>query len=267
VALTRAKVRLYLPRYPDKALADGSLYKPIQRCLVPLLTNASELVERIDVPIGAPVPPPAPADALSGFEAPAPPHVIRLAPISGARAGLAMLSYTRLGKELDAAAIEPRELPVAIDPAEFDVEPEAPVTELAPDELPGGIDSGHLLHDLFEHADLATVRGAADHVAWIAEPRVADLVVEHGRERGVHARYHAHAARLVHTALAQPLAIVGGDTLPPLVAAPAFAREVEFAYPIPGGGQRGLVRGFIDALVAWDDDLWVLDYKSDQLAG
>jgi hypothetical protein len=33
------------------------------------------------------------------------------------------------------------------------------------------------------------------------------------------------------------------------------------------GAPRGLVKGFIDALVAWDDDLWVLDYKSDLLAG
>jgi hypothetical protein len=30
---------------------------------------------------------------------------------------------------------------------------------------------------------------------------------------------------------------------------------------------RGLVKGFIDALVAWDDELWVLDYKSDLLVG
>ena len=27
------------------------------------------------------------------------------------------------------------------------------------------------------------------------------------------------------------------------------------------------MKGFIDALVAWDDQLWVLDYKSDCLAG
>ncbi len=93
------------------------------------------------------------------------------------------------------------------------------------------------------------------------------MLADHGRERGVAAVHHAHAARLVHAGLTQPLAIVGGDTLPPLVAAPAFAREVEFAYPIPGPTSRGLVRGFIDALVAWDDALWVLDYKSDLLAG
>jgi len=74
---------------------------------------------------------------------------------------------------------------------------------------------------------------------------------------------------LVHATLTAPLAVVGRDPLPALVDAAAFAREVEFAYPIPGTEPRprGLVKGYIDALVAWDDDLWVLDYKSDVLAG
>ena len=54
--------------------------------------------------------------------------------------------------------------------------------------------------------------------------------------------------------------------LPPITEATALAREVEFAYPIPGAPGRGLVKGFIDALVAYGDDLWVLDYKSDRLA-
>src|SRR5262249_11767984 len=58
-----------------------------------------------------------------------------------------------------------------------------------------------------------------------------------------------------------------------------LAREVEFGYPIPAipeipaipdaasPAPRGLVKGFIDALVAWGDELWVLDYKSDLLVG
>jgi ATP-dependent exoDNAse (exonuclease V) beta subunit len=56
-----------------------------------------------------------------------------------------------------------------------------------------------------------------------------------------------------------------------MVDAGALAREVEFGYPLPAdpatGATRGLVKGFIDALVVWDDELWVLDYKSDVLSG
>ena len=190
-----------------------------------------------------------------------------LAPIDGARAGLAMLSYTRLGHHLEAAAIEPGELPVAIDPAEFDVEPEAPQAQIPPDERPRGIDSGLLLHDLLEHAELDRIRHARDAAAWAADPDVAAMIAEHARARGIAPHHHAHAARLVYATLTEPLAVVGRDPLPSLVTAAAFAREVEFAYPIPGPTTRGLVKGYIDALVAWDDALWVLDYKSDVLAG
>ncbi len=77
---------------------------------------------------------------------------------------------------------------------------------------------------------------------------------------------------LIHHTLTAPLALIDGTTLPALADAPRFAREVEFSYPLPAGATvapgRGLVKGFMDALVAWnDDELWVLDYKSDLLAG
>ncbi|MEO8553231.1 MAG: PD-(D/E)XK nuclease family protein, partial [Kofleriaceae bacterium] len=266
VALTRAKIRMYLPRYPDDVVDAKSMYWPIQRCLAPLVQRKDPAFELRDVAMGGPAPAPAPADALAGFEPPPPPVLAPLVPLASRRTGLAMLSYTRLGKELEAAAIEPGELPVAIDPAEFDTEP-ATTTTVGPDELPPGIDSGLLLHDLLEHADLALVRGCTLE-AWVAEPSVRAMIVEHARERGIAATYHAHAARLVHATLTAPLALVGRDPLPPLVDAAGFAREVEFAYPIPGPGRtRGLVKGYIDALVAWDDELWVLDYKSDVLPG
>jgi exodeoxyribonuclease V beta subunit len=270
VALTRAKVAMYLPRYPDEAVDARSMYWSIQRCLAPLAMRGDALLEVREVAMGMPPAPPAPPDALAAFEPPPPPLTAELTPIDARRAGLAMLSYTRLGKQLDAAAIESAELPVAIDPAEFDLEPESPAEiVVGPDELPPGIDSGLLLHDLLEHADLALVRGK-DLAAWTAEPSVREMIVEHARERGIAPAFFAHAARLVHAALTEPLAIVGRDPLPALVEAAAFAREVEFAYPIPtpgDAGPRGLVKGYIDALVAWDDELWVLDYKSDVLAG
>ena len=268
VALTRAKVRMYLPRYGDGVTHDDSAYHPIQRCLLPLVIRRHPLFEIVDVATDLPPQADAPADALAAFDAPAPPAGKPLVAIDGARAGLAMLSYTRLGHQLEAAAIEPGELPVAIDPAEFDVEPESAEATIGPDDLPRGIDSGLLLHDLLEHADLDVIRHARDAATWAAVPDVAAMIAEHARARGIAAHYHAHAARLVYAALTEPLAVVGAAPLPSLATAAAFAREVEFSYPIPGAGSpRGLVKGYVDALVAWDDALWVVDYKSDVLAG
>ncbi len=267
VALTRAKVRMYLPRYGENVVHDDSAYHPIQRCLLPLVIRKHPLFEIVELATDLPPEADAPADALAGFDAPAPPPPAAIIPIDGARAGLAMLSYTRLGHHLDAAAIEPGELPVAIDPAEFDIEPETAEIVIGPNELPRGIDSGLLLHDLLEHADLDVLRRAPDAAGWAADPDVVAMIAEHARARGIAAHYHDHAARLVHAALSQPLVVIGGATLPSLASAAAFAREVEFAYPIPGPHARGLVKGYVDALVAWDDELWVVDYKSDLLAG
>jgi exodeoxyribonuclease V beta subunit len=285
VALTRAQVRLYLPLYGDKVVDGASTYHCIQRCLAPLVARKHELVEIVPVAVGTEPEPPAPPDALAGFDVPAPPPLVTLAPIAPARAGLAMLSYTRLARDLDAVAgvpghgaehhalhIGPAERPLAIDPAEFAIDarpdPAAPPIELPPDELPPGADSGLLLHDIFEHADLAAVRAAADWETWRSDPSVQAMIADRARERGVADTYWAHAARLAHATLRAPLSLVDGHELPPLVEATALAREVEFAYPIPGAvPARGLVKGFIDALVAWGDELWVLDYKSDLLSG
>ncbi|HEY0478235.1 MAG TPA: UvrD-helicase domain-containing protein [Kofleriaceae bacterium] len=278
VGLTRAQVRLYLPIYGDGALHKSAMYLPIQRCVTPWLQPrpaSRVLFEVVTVPVGAPEPPPPPGDALAGFVPPPPPAVAELAPLAADRAGLTMLSYTRLAHDPNVAAIavSPGDA-LAIDPAEFDVDD--PAGEVGADDLPPGADSGLLLHDALEIADLAVAGGAPDGAAWLDQPEVAAQLADKARERGVAERFLPHAAAIVHRTLTAPLALTDGTTLPPLLDARAFAREVEFGYPIPAipaipaeaaPAPRGLVKGFIDALVAWDDELWVLDYKSDVLVG
>jgi ATP-dependent exoDNAse (exonuclease V) beta subunit len=127
-----------------------------------------------------------------------------------------------------------------------------------------------LIHDVLERAELATAQRANDWQGWLADASVAALFAEAARARGVDRMYVPHAARLAFATLTEPMALTDGTTLPPLVAATRLAREVEFAYPLPAAranATRGLVKGFIDALVVYGDELWVLDYKSDALAG
>ncbi len=269
VAMTRAQVRLFLPLYTN--LNKDASYGPVQRCLIASLAHRGAqqraLFETSPIPIGASEPAPPPGDALHGFVAPAPPAVVELAPIESARSGLTMLSYTRLANDLDAAAIAARPGDVlAIDPAEFDVDDT--VGEVGPNELPPGASSGLLLHDVLEVADLAVARGAGDLATWTRDPGVAQQLAHAARTRGVAPSALPHAAALVYQTLTAPLVFADGETRPALVAATALAREVEFAFPLPAmrAPGRGLVKGFIDALVAWEDELWVLDYKSDLLA-
>ena len=268
VALTRAQIRLYLPVYGDGTLKSDAAYGPIQRCLAPWLGPRSGSLggrvsfEKVDVAVGAAPDAPAPPDVLAGFVAPPAPLVREQAPLAPDRAGLVMLSYTRLAHDVDAKlAARPGDI-LALDPAELHVDDGA--GEVGPSDLPPGADSGLVLHDVLETADLAQLRGATLD-AWAARPAVRAQLADAARHRGIDPKYLPHAAQLVHTTLTAPLSLAGGGALPPLIEAAALAREVEFAYPMLDGS--GLVRGFVDALVAWDDELWVLDYKSDVLAG
>jgi exodeoxyribonuclease V beta subunit len=287
VALTRAQVRLYLPLYGEGALGKNAMYQPIQRCLAPWIgpraPASRALFEAIAVPVGAPPPAEPPADALAGFTPPPAPPPAELAPIAALgplRGGLTMLSYTRLAHDANTAmiAVHPGDA-LAIDPAEFDVDADdvdADAAEAggraAGSDLPPGPSSGLFLHDVLEVADLAAMRRAPDFLAWSLQPAVAAQLADKARDRGIAEVHLPHAASLLYRMLTAPLALTDGDELPPLIEAAAFAREVEFGYPIPaasvhGAPPRGLVKGFIDGLVAWDDELWVLDYKSDLLTG
>ena len=270
VALTRAQVRLYLPLYPG--LTKGASYGPVQTCLGASVTAQNQgslgrvLFEDTPLWVETVVEDSAPLDALATFDAPAPPMTTDLPPLAAERGGLTMLSYTRLANLPDAAAIaaRPGDL-LAIDPAEFDIDDA--VGEVGPDELPPGASAGLLVHDVLELADLELARDARDVEAWRAHPEIRPAFVDAARDRGIDERFLRHASELVYRTLTLPLALSDGGTLPSLVNADAIAREVEFNYPIPGGARRGLVKGFIDALVVYGDELWVLDYKTDVLSG
>ena len=270
VALTRAQVRLYLPLYGEHVLQKHAAYHPIQRCVGPFVgprsADARRLFEPRPVAVGAPELPAAPPDALAGFVAPPVPAVAELAPLPRARAGLEMLSYTRLASDADAAIVsappgDPLHVPLEIHPSEF--AGDDAVGEVGPSELPPGASSGLLLHDVLEVADLELLRRVPDLEAWRHDPEVADQLATAARARGIPGGFLPHAAELAYATLTAPLSLADGATLPPMIEATALAREVEFAYPLPDA--RGLVKGYIDALVAFDDELWVLDYKSDVL--
>ncbi|HSD90891.1 MAG TPA: UvrD-helicase domain-containing protein, partial [Kofleriaceae bacterium] len=105
VALTRAQIRLYLPLYGDKCVDDRATYHPIQRCTSHLVKQNHVLIEQVPVEVGTAAEPPAPADALASFDVPPPPVVHPLAQLEPSRLGLAMLSYTRLAHDIEAAAL------------------------------------------------------------------------------------------------------------------------------------------------------------------
>jgi exodeoxyribonuclease V beta subunit len=239
------------------------------------------LIERVEIDAEAGDTPPPPADALATFDPPQPPAIVELVPLSGERTGLAMLSYTRLARDHAAAAIAAGNVRETIDADEFDADDGddtgdtagtqhgAPRTAAAPQagDLPGGATTGQFLHGVLEDLDLAGLRRAASFDDWRADEAARAVIEARAREYAIDPVYLPAAAKLVYSTLCDPLALTDGNTLPALADATAIAREVEFSYPVPGTPPRALVKGFIDALVAYDDELWVLDYKSDRLDG
>ena len=291
VALTRARARVYLPVLPPKSKTPKPRggWLAVYGAMHDAVTDLHATGRSARAPTAAPLPdnviafpstaplvdvwPAArPPGGLLDAEAVAlpPPPPAALEPTTlGPRTGFVVTSYSRLKK---AGASE---LDVTLVTAE-DRSRRATGT----DELPGGAATGQLLHQLLEHADFAEAARAGDHRTWLARPEIAALFAAAERRFGVDPRWRPQAAAVAWNAIVTPV-VAGGETLGSLVDARQVAREVEFAYPIPDppldrsgdeflttaalAGPRGFIKGFIDAIVAWDDRWWVVDYKSDVL--
>jgi exodeoxyribonuclease V beta subunit len=252
VAMTRAKVRLYLWLGPP--MQHGA-YLAIDRALRRTRDRGAALgiaYERLDADEHRP-PTPTVDDLLGLGALTAPwPEPAAPAPLPPARVGFAVTSFTQLARA--GAATD--------DVRSVRGDPEAPLVEIPPTELPPGAATGVFLHELLEHLDFA--QADTDLATWAALPTVSATFAASARRHGITAPEHvAHARRMIHDTLTRPIA-AGALALPPLCQARRIAREVEFAFPLPGGG--GFVTGFIDLLVAWDDRIWVIDYKSNVLA-
>ena len=302
VALTRARARLYLPVLPQKnkkpslrggwlgiygALHDAvndlhatgrrgpgvapAAPTPLPANVIAFPVVATGAPEVDDWPAARP--PGALLDATAVAIPPPPATPPEPGPL-GARTGFVVTSYSRL-KKTAAGAVGGAELDVTTVTGE-DRSRRAP----GPDELPGGAATGQLLHAVLEDANLAIAAAAPSWEPWLERAEVAALFADAERRFGVDPRWRPQAAALAWRTIVTPV-VAGGETFGTLASATRLAREVEFVYPIPDApladsgeyltaradraGPRGFIKGFIDALVAWDDRLWVVDYKSDVL--
>jgi len=254
VAVTRAAVRVVAPLIAEGCGRDlGGYYAALNRRLQSLHDRGCPGYEF--VPAREP-----PADAARGPET----ELARAAPaiatptldwspaeLGRTRRGFVVTSYTRLKHAGDR---EGDEREVAFDEH----------VHLAEDELPGGAESGILIHEVLEHVDTEAVARAADLESWSAQPHVSALFDEALRRHGRELRHRPSAQRMVWSALRSPLRIAGLD-LAPIASCRQLRREVEFLYPLPRSG-AGYVRGFIDLLFELEGRVFVLDWKTDILA-
>jgi exodeoxyribonuclease V beta subunit len=196
---------------------------------------------------------PAPADLAPVEPDPA------LARLRRARAGAVTTSYSRI-KQARGGYHPPTEMP-------DEVAPEAHAGDDDASELPGGTETGILIHALLETLPLETLRATPDREAWSARDDVRDLAVKLLRRHGRDPEELHPALRLAHAALTASLPVAGGS-LPGLAHAARCAREIEFLFPFPeaaGGPGRGFVKGFVDVIFEHDGRSYFGDWKTDRL--
>jgi exodeoxyribonuclease V beta subunit len=289
VALTRARGRLYLPRYPITFNRRGC-YRLLNLRLHELLDGfaSAETRELFQVaPIPCPIPAPllpAPASGLESWQPPAAllapdPASPELQRLAETRAGFAVTSYSAVKRRhggftaADAASDDPAANEPGADAAA------TVAASLPPDELPRGRLSGSFLHDVLESVPLEGLKDGPSFEDWRVQPEVSTLFETMRRRHDRRPAHLPHAERLVYTALTAPVRL-GQTVIPGLGTAPQVVREMEFLYPIPeadqpllgagsGGGrwhiERGVVKGFVDLLFEHGGRAYVCDWKGDWL--
>jgi exodeoxyribonuclease V beta subunit len=267
VALTRARARLYLPRYPYKPAADlRGAYSFINDRLHAILGGITPdqvrgLFEIIPVVCPAAAAPPADNAALAPAVAawsPPPELLADDAPdpsyqeAAEQRGGFLVTSYSAVkrlqggfvraepagdsaldeigGAESEGDGQGPSEEAGAITSA-IGADGEAR-TAAAADQLPRGRLSGRFLHEIIERLPLETLAARPALEDWQRLPAVGALFERMRRRHDRRPAHLPHALRLVHTALTAPVRL-GPLILPGLGGAARPTREMEFLFPIP----------------------------------
>ena len=285
VALTRARARLYLPRYPARHVCDlrgayGFLNERLHGLLGGITPDEVRALLSVE-----PVPCPHPvalargegatARAVAGWR-PAPALLESPAPDPGfreaatARAGFVVTSYSAMrqfhGRFVPAPASDAATAAADAD-ADTDATPQRlggagdPARAAAPDELPRGRLSGSFLHEVIEELPLETLARTAGFQAWRELPEVASLFERMRRRHDRHPAHMEHAQRLIHTALTVPVRL--GDSLVAGLGRAAHpTREMEFLYPIPAAHHpafRAVGERAGDARAQPDAPAWRID--------
>jgi exodeoxyribonuclease V beta subunit len=286
VALTRARVKMFLPVIPEEYAKQKPLgyYRFVNARLQSAVAEdatrpAREArLERVKVARTA-----RRTDgktlraALASFDPPAalltvdPSADGALRQLGEKRRALEVLSYTALDRIAAAAS--------AIDLEDFKADP-ASETAAPPEDgqLRGGRNVGLFLHEAIERADLKTLRDATSCAEWSARPEVKNAIeTARLRHQVTDSRWIEKGLEIVFNALRSPIA--AGGTMIKDLASCETSREMEFVYPIPAashrllsgaGGdgwriERGVLVGFVDLVFRHADKTFFADWKSDRL--
>lgn len=297
VALTRARLRVYLPLI-DSSRAIAGAYSPLKDRLYRLQDNdlpaqtwtsptgaELPLFDAITVPQDPPKPRQrqvSPKEPLDAWRPPAQlvtpsDDAADYATLHAQSAAMQVTSYTRLKEDGVGAAQVVEEAPV--EPDEFKVDaPDEPATEA--NALPGGRHVGRFLHEVIESLDFGAFERRQPFAAWARDPDVRAVFEICMRRHGVEPQWIDAAQVLIYAALGDAIRL--GEIEVDGLARCRHAVEMEFLYPIPEThhpllsappgdderpwtAERGFIKGFIDYIFEHDGRIYFADWKSDIL--
>lgn len=287
VAITRARAKLYLALFPEKALKREEGYYKYLNWRLRVLAREQSSKKPADRPfrivdVGDGPAPGGEIDWRARLEDWKPdPRLLGDDRALGAGLGrmrsesraLSVFSYTMLERIASPAAEE-----VEIEDFKTDFDESHAAGEIS--DLPGGRRVGIFLHEVIEAADLRVLNDARTLAAWKSLSEVQQLIAAAMRRNLVNdPRWRERGAEIVFNSLKSPIAIGDTGKIDALAGCPA-SREMEFLFPIPershrllsaAAGEerwkigRGVLVGFVDFVFSHGGRIYFADWKSDLL--
>lgn len=295
VALTRARLMLYIPYFPDSG--NHRWIGPVSRFV------SSSIQQGLLTANDSPLPvawhqvthkPVQTVDRVAGLNDSGQPRnllpVGDLLPVQTdfRQRKISLESFSSIGHRLGqmSKVTSPPSVFSLTEAVGRDVdEPAEPASSLSigpdpSDELPGGTRMGSMFHHIFEHIDFQAVTdGPADIMAVDSVQAVVASAMALYR---IEPHWAPRIARIVAVTLRTPIQVDGAALVLGRLTLSQRRHELEFYFPFverfpPGDRVPGcslsedacgemVMRGFIDLIFTWRDRYYIADWKSNRLA-
>jgi exodeoxyribonuclease V beta subunit len=294
VALTRARIKLYLPYYPDER--NYAWLGPVCRFVSQSVDQAfSTVAGRLpsvgwhEAGLPAAAVPALPGNGDDGTRTPVRLPATGLLPLKTdfRHRKISLESFSSIGQQIRQLREDPdRPAPFRLVDAagHEDDEPAVdsssdPLEAELPDSLPGGTRMGSMFHHIFETIDFQGVVDGPEDI--LADDHLFRVIASAMERYRIEAQWTPQIARMAAATLRMPIDLDGQSLVLGRLTPAQRRHEMEFYFPltqplpehlqVPGCTLSGrpcretMIRGFIDLVFFWQGRYYIADWKSNRL--